>query len=441
MSVNESDFRISISGSPLFIIATLLFFLAYFHRVVPTVIAPDLLREFSVSASVLGFIISGYFYGYGISQPIVGLLTDRLGLRRVLSMFAGIATLGIIMSALAPTALWMFIGRLLIGFGSGGAWVPGLKIISLFSKPRRHAFLSGTLSAGGLSGGIIATAPYAVLVEFLGWRTSFFLLGGITCFFAILALIVGSSDVDKMSKGIMRSDTLHRSTSWLSSLKVGFKMPIFWYMAATLFFIDAALMTFQGLWGVPFLVDVYSASRLSASKIIMILAIGFVTSSVFFGYLIDKYENLQGVWFIMGLALASGCFAVLAITPDKLSIIGVGIVCCLIGFALGPLVSIFKITPKIFSPYIYATNMGFLNLFPFLGTLIYQPMSGFIMNSFGVKDTHYSVGAYRLVFLLLSVSLFISVIAAIIIRNHSINLIKVKSKNENRRVTAVSKIR
>jgi len=418
MPIKDTNSR----GLVLFIIVTLLFFLAYTHRVIPTVIAVDLLREFSISASGLGFMLSGYFYGYVISQPIVGVLTDRIGPRRVLSIFAGIATLGIIISALSPTALWMFVGRFLIGFGSGGDWVPSLKIISLYFKPRRHGFLTGIVSAGGISGGIVATAPYAALVEVLAWRNSFFLLAGITLTLAILVLVFGSSDKSEMNKEKKQQDTLSKTESWLTSLKTCLKMSIFWYVAILLLLMGAVLMTFQGLWAVPFLIDIYSFSRVSASKIIMILSIGFVISSLFFGYLIDKYESLQGIWLITGHAIVSGCFALFAILPDKLSITGLAVVCFLIGFGFGSLVCIFKITPKVFSPHVYATSVGFVNIFSFLGTLIYQPMTGLIMDSFGIENTHYSLEAYRLVFLLLSASIFVSVIVAILVRNYTTHL-------------------
>lgn len=167
MLLNSANSRINTKSFLLLIIATVLFSLAYTHRVIPTIIAPDLLKEFSVSASMLGFMISGYFYGYIISQPLVGVFADRVSPRRVLSIFAGIATAGVIIFALSPTALWMLADRLLIGFGSGGVWMPDLKIISLFFKPRRYASLTGILGAGGLRGGIVATALYAVLVEVL----------------------------------------------------------------------------------------------------------------------------------------------------------------------------------------------------------------------------------------------------------------------------------
>jgi len=422
MFKKDAGSGVSSRGLVLYISVILLFFLAYTHRIIPTVIAVDLLKEFSISASGLGFMLSGYFYGYAISQPIVGVLTDRIGPKRVLSIFAAIATLGIIISALSPTALWMFFGRLLIGFGAGGDWVPSLKIISLFFKPRRHGFLTGIVSAGGLSGGIIATAPYAALVEVLAWRNSFFLLAGITLILAIVVLVFGSSDKGEMNKEKKHSDTLNKTESWSTSLKACLKMSVFWYIAMLLLLMGAVLMTFQGLWGVPFFIDIYSLSRVSASKIIMILSIGFVISSLLFGYLIDKYESLQGAWLIAGHAIVSGCFALLAIFPDKLSLTGLTVICFLIGFGFGSLVCIFKITPKVFSPHVYATSVGFVNIFSFLGTLIYQPMTGLIMDKFGIENTHYSLEAYRLVFLLLSLSIFVSVIVSILMRNYTTHL-------------------
>lgn len=420
--------KASNTGVVLFVIATLLFFMAYIHRVIPTVIAPDLLKDFSVSASVLGFMMSGYFYGYAFSQPVIGVLADRIGPRKVLAIFAVIATLGILVAAFSTSPAWMFTGRLLIGVGAGGDWVPGLKIISHFFKPRRQGLLAGIMSAGGLSGGIVGTAPYAVLVEVLAWRNSFLLLAVITLSVGILALVLTRSS-GKEKTGTQTELPAHAddpgtsyNESFLLSLKTCLKMPIFWYIALTLFFMGAVLMTFQGLWGVPFLMDVYALSRVSASTIIMIVAIGFVVSSLLFGYLVDKYKSMQGNLLIMGYLLVTCCFALFFFFPDKLPLPLVALLCFLIGLGMGTLICIFKITPRIFRPNIYATSWGFLNIFSFLGTLIYQPLSGFIMDTYGITGIHYAIGGYKLIFAFLSVSIFIAAIIAILIRRYTMRM-------------------
>lgn len=406
-------------GVVLYAIATLLFFFAYTHRVIPTVIVSDLRGDFAVSAAVLGFMLSGYFYGYAVSQPIVGVLVDRIGPGKVLAIFAFIATCGIIVSATSTSPTWMFLGRLITGFGAGGDWVPGLKIIARYFRPRRHGILAGIVSAGGLSGGIVATAPYALLVEFMAWRNSFYLLAAVTLTLGILALLTSrrinliESNSESLSKHNAPGAVRHQK--WLTSIRNCITKPMFWFIAMFLFLMGAILMTFQGLWGVPFLLDIYGLSRVSASNVIMLLAIGFVSSSLFSGFLIDRYVSLVGKWLIFGYSLATFCFFILFIWPDSLPLGVIALLCFSIGFGMGALVCIFKITPLTFAPEVYATSWGFLNIFSFLGTLLYQPISGWIMDTFGVAGLTYSVAPYRALFLVLAISGVGTVVASTLI--------------------------
>ena len=61
-----------------------IYFLAYFHRVSTSVVAPDLIAVFQTNATALGIMSSMYFYAYALGQPLVGYLTDRLAPRRVI---------------------------------------------------------------------------------------------------------------------------------------------------------------------------------------------------------------------------------------------------------------------------------------------------------------------------------------------------------------------
>ena len=84
------------------LILSLQYLFGYFHRVAPAVVAQDLISAFSISATSLGVLASGYFYPYAIMQIPVGLLADSWGPRKTITFFALLAAFGAIAFGLSP---------------------------------------------------------------------------------------------------------------------------------------------------------------------------------------------------------------------------------------------------------------------------------------------------------------------------------------------------
>ena len=67
---------------------------------------------------------SSYFYLYAAVQPPVGVLSDTLGPRRVITIFTLIACIGTLVFGTACNMTMATVGRALIGLGVGGIFVP-----------------------------------------------------------------------------------------------------------------------------------------------------------------------------------------------------------------------------------------------------------------------------------------------------------------------------
>ncbi|MCQ5374250.1 MAG: MFS transporter, partial [Candidatus Methanomethylicia archaeon] len=68
-----------------------LYFFSIVHRVGVAVIAFDIMAEFNTDASLLGLMSSMYFFPYALAQIPVGLLLDRIGIRRTVTILATIS--------------------------------------------------------------------------------------------------------------------------------------------------------------------------------------------------------------------------------------------------------------------------------------------------------------------------------------------------------------
>jgi fucose permease len=79
------------------------FFYAWVLRVAPSVMVEELMRDFSVGAAVLGHLSAAYFYGYAGMQIPVGILLDRFGPRRLMTVAAFVCAGGCVLFATAET--------------------------------------------------------------------------------------------------------------------------------------------------------------------------------------------------------------------------------------------------------------------------------------------------------------------------------------------------
>ena len=93
----------------------LFFLLGFFHRVAPAVLHRELTVDFSLSASSLGALTSLYYYSYTAMQIPTGLLADRFGPRRLLTVGLASTALSSAFFALAQDLFWAGIARFLIG--------------------------------------------------------------------------------------------------------------------------------------------------------------------------------------------------------------------------------------------------------------------------------------------------------------------------------------
>ena len=77
--------------------------LSFFHRVAPAAIAGDLAQAFHTSGVALGVLAATYFYVYTVMQIPTGVLVDRFGTRRIVTVGGLIAGAGAVAFGAAPT--------------------------------------------------------------------------------------------------------------------------------------------------------------------------------------------------------------------------------------------------------------------------------------------------------------------------------------------------
>ena len=106
------------------------YFLSLFFRSINAVIAPDLVRELTLSPSDLGLLTAAYFFGFALFQIPLGVFLDRFGARRVQTVMVAIAAAGATAFAFGENLLLLGLSRALIGLGFSGGLMAGYKAIA-----------------------------------------------------------------------------------------------------------------------------------------------------------------------------------------------------------------------------------------------------------------------------------------------------------------------
>jgi len=410
-----------------YILGAIAFMFTIFHRVNAAVLAPYILETFQASGSTLGFMSGIYFYVYSFSQPIVGVLVDTLKPRRMLTLSLLTISLGTFLFAYAPSILFIYLGRFLIGAGCAGIFIPTNWIINKYFAFGKRGFLLFILQFIGNLGSILAAAPLANLIRFLGWKGALIFIGFISIAIGILIwFTVRDNNNSHSEESNHLSDSKEEEKKgWFSIVREVLHIPIIKYcLISTIVY--AAMLSFQGLWVVPYLIDVFQVSKSSASSLATLIPTGYVIGLLLFSKLSD---TIYGKYIYLGCTvMIASIYLFLAIYTGNIQPTFLPSLLFAIGIAHGATPYLLKIYALVLPKKNYGTALGALNVTPFIMTAIYQSCSGLLFDLFGGPDIlHRSVQSYRFYFLFLTVSLLVASWAVLniftIIRRHYRNII------------------
>src|SRR5688572_11451641 len=131
-------------------LAAAFFFSEYFARVAPGVMVPDLMRDFKVTALTLGSLSAFFYYAYVGMQVPVGILVDRFGPHRLLTVATVLCSAGCLLFASAQSVSLAEAGRFLMGFGASFAFVGTLKLAAVWFPASQFGLLAGLTQALGM---------------------------------------------------------------------------------------------------------------------------------------------------------------------------------------------------------------------------------------------------------------------------------------------------
>jgi sugar phosphate permease len=178
---------------------SVMYLITYLDRVNISTAAPEISKEFGFDKATMGFIFSAFVWAYALCQVPGGWLSDRFGARKVLTGIVAYWSIMTAVTAAASSATSFIVIRFLFGIGEGGAFPGATRAMQLWYPARERGFVQGiTHSASRLgaaiapplvvlimAGGQFDVFNLSVTVPALGWRTVFYICGGIGLLWSI----------------------------------------------------------------------------------------------------------------------------------------------------------------------------------------------------------------------------------------------------------------
>ncbi len=402
-------------------LGALYFAYAWVQRVAPAVMVDGLMRDFAVGGAILGNLSAVYFYAYAGMQLPVGMLIDRWGPRRMLGSMAAVAGLGGLLFATAEGIGAAYAGRFLVGFGAAFGFVGALTLATNWFPPHRFAMLAGAGMMAGMLGGVIGQAPLAALVEEVGWRTA--LIGtGLFGFVlsALIWLIVRDRPPGEAVTGAAPAKSESDSRpSVFAGLGGVTTLPANWLLAIFGGLVSAPLLAFGGLWGVPYLMRVYGASRPAAALTVSLMLVGWAVGSPLIGWLSDRMGKRRAPM-IVGAAIALAALLAVLYVPG-LPLPALGALLFLSGAGSASMVICYALAREINPAQAVGTAYGFVNMVVVGSGAVFLPIIGWLLdrNWDGAMEAGarvYSQTAYDAAFVVLPGSLAVGLVVGLLVR-------------------------
>jgi sugar phosphate permease len=363
-----------------------LYIFSWVHRVAPAVVAADLMRAFAITAAELGNLAAIYPYMFAAMALVAGSLADTLGPRWTLAGGGATMGLGAALFGLAPTFGVAFAGRLLVGLGASVMLIAWLSLAAAWFRPDEFATVSGWTQTAGNVGALLAASPLALLVEAVGWRHTFVVIGGVTLVLAAVAAGVLRDRPEAMRLTPVNPAHAVRRAPTLGEVMRGVPKvignPRTWPPILATCGMYGTFITFLGLWGVPYLTQVYGLARVDAAIVVSMLAVGTGVGSPLVGWLSDRWLGRRRLPMVVFAALYALCWIPLALPADaRLPVAWLIPYLFVMGLGASGLVLVWSCVREVNDPRSVGIAIGFCNVPIFLGIALLQWLTGVILDA------------------------------------------------------------
>ena len=384
-------------------------------RIIPGALQSELSAAFGhISASVFGQLSAFYYFAYSPMQLPVGMLMDRYGPRCLLSFACLCCTVGSLMFSYSSSFWVAGSGRFLVGFGSSFAFVGVLSLAIQWLPLRFFSLVAGLITTLGMLGLVYGEVKITELASTMGLSYVLLMMVviGVVLTLIIFLLVRDSGDTNRTSESLME---------FFQNVMKVLISPQVWLIGFVGACLYTSLSVFGELWGKTYLVQAHHLTKTEAARAISCLFLGWAVGAPVAGYLSDL-TGRRVLPLVIGAIASFTCISIILYCPH-LSHNALYILLFLYGVFSGAELIVFIMAKENSGAKLSGTVFAATNMIITLGGVIFQPLVGKLLDTFG--DSHmingeyiYSVVDYQVALSILPISLLLIIIAAFFLKDY-----------------------
>ncbi|WP_318219077.1 MFS transporter [Streptomyces sp. SCL15-6] len=263
------------------------YFVAVIYRTSLGVAGLDAADRFHVNASALSAFSILQLLVYAGMQIPVGLLVDRLGTKRVLTLGVLLFTAGQLGFAFSSSYGTALASRALLGCGDAMTFISVLRLGTRWFPAHSGPFVAQLAGLVGMAGNLVSSLLLARLLHVLGWTATF--AGSALAGVVVLALLV--LFLKDYPEGLEPEPLPHQGAAYVrrqiaaSWREPGTQLGL-WVHFTTQF----PAMVFLLLWGMPFLVEAQGLSQATAGELLTLVVLSNMAVGLVYGQVVSRHH-------------------------------------------------------------------------------------------------------------------------------------------------------
>ncbi|WP_328926672.1 MFS transporter [Streptomyces sp. NBC_00190] len=317
-------------------IGVAVYFVAVIFRTSLGVAGLDAADRFHVNASALATFSLLQLLVYAGMQIPVGLMVDRLGTKKVLTLGAVLFTVGQLGFALSPSYDMALAARALLGCGDAMTFISVLRLGTRWFPARRGPLMAQLAGLVGMAGNLVSTLVLAPVLHGAGWVAAF--AGSAVAGLVVLVPLVlflrdhpeGHGPPPPTRAAGAPGGFVRRQIreSWSEP---GTRLGL-WVHFTTQF----PAMVFLLLWGMPFLVEAQGLSRTTAGGLLTLVVASNMALGLVYGQVVGRRQSARIPLALGTIGLTALLWASVLVYPGDRAPMWLLVTLCLVLGSCGP---------------------------------------------------------------------------------------------------------
>ncbi|MGQ3892776.1 MFS transporter [Legionella sp. CNM-4043-24] len=413
--INSISRKQAIFGSIVCAVGAFFYCYEFVLRIIPGALQSELSAAFGhISATTFGQLSAFYYFAYSPMQMPVGMLMDRYGPRRLLTFACLCCALGSWMFTDTSSMLIAGSGRFMVGFGSSFAFV-GVLSLAMRWLPRRYfSLVAGLITTLGMLGLVYGEVKITDMAVTLGWK---YVLEMMVIIGAVLTVIIFVIVRDGPKGHVAHK---HPLPEFFANVWHVLSSPQVWLIGFVGACLYTSLSVFGELWGKSYLEQAHNLTKVEAARTVSAMFLGWAVGAPIAGYFSDR-TGRRVLPLVVGAVMGLICISIVLYRPG-LSYVTLNVLLFLYGAFSATEIIVFIMAKENSGAQLSGTVFAAVNMIVTLGGVIFQPLVGRLLDSFGdsqlVAGEHiYSVVDYQLALSILPISLLMVTILAFFMKD------------------------